>query len=114
MDVQGCPVRELGHTAPLFSKKVEEPATTARAGSERAFRFDRNRIALRRRLLIELGSSANRIVTNAGSCLGVLGEGLPNGAFSGTLKVVRCHFDRDETEKGQHRKPEEEASGQLD
>ena len=114
MDIQGCPIRELGHAAPLFSKKVEEPATTARAGSERAFRFDRNRIALRRRLSIELGSSANSIVTNAGFRLGILGEGLPNGAFSDALKMVGRHFDRDKAEQGQHRKPEEKASGQSD
>ena len=114
MDIQGCPIRELGHTAPLFSKKAEEPAATARGGSERAFCFDRNRIALRKRRSIELGYSANSIVTNAGFCLDTVGEGLPNGAFSDALKIVGCHFDRDEAEEGQHRKAKKKASGQSD
>ena len=114
MDIQGCPIRELGHTAPWFSKKLGESAATARGGSERAFRFDRDRIARRIRLSIEFGSSANSIVTNAGFCLVAFGEGLPNGAFSDTLEVVGCHFDRDEAEQGQHRKAEEKASGQSD
>jgi hypothetical protein len=107
MNVQPRPIRELGHTAPLSTENLEKPATAARGRSERAIRFDRNRIALQRGLSIELRSSANGIVTRAGSRLGVLGEGLPNGALSGTLEVVGRHFEKDETEQSQHRKPEE-------
>jgi hypothetical protein len=93
---------------------VEKLAVTARDGSERAFRFDRDRIALRIRLSIELGSSANGIVRNAGSRLGSFGEGLPNRASGDTLEVVGCHLGRDKAEQGQHRNAEEKASGQSD
>ena len=34
VDPHGCPIRELGDTIPLLSKKAEQASATARGGSE--------------------------------------------------------------------------------